>query len=133
EFLEKIINKPVVLPAVDWANINMYCIEKIADLLDSLEIKNDKQLNMAIIAKMFDDELFGILNNLRKAKRFINSIQTTLPTIINEVNLVDVFLMELIKVFYRYTFSDIRNNELYYISYFILTDHEKDEFKFIKN
>ena len=55
------------------------------------------------------------LRTLRHAKRYLNGILASLPTVIHEVDLSDFFALEFIKVFYPAIYTDIFDNWWIYV------------------
>ena len=116
DFLEKIINIPVKLPAIESYSLKSYLFDNINNLLNKLEInENDKKIFFEYYSLIYDKELQKIITNLRDAKRYLNSAINTIPSIIKEVNLIDVFLIEIIKVFNQRIYDDIWQNKWYYL------------------
>lgn len=50
------------------------------------------------------------IQTLRDAKRFMNSLSSSLPAVVGEVNLFDYIVLEFIKVFYPKLYDDIYEN-----------------------
>lgn len=59
--------------------------------------------------------LFKLVQNLRDAKRYINSLYSSLPAIAKEVNLRDFCLLEFIKVYSPEIYDDIFENWWFYV------------------
>ncbi len=127
EFLGKIIQKPVPLPPAEQRDIDRFLFysdppgseahrSAIDRLLDELQIDPKRR-------KEFDDK-FGyfyhtvarrLFITMRHAKRYMNTLRATLPSIINEVNLEDFFLLQLLQTFFPNIYKDIWSNPWYYL------------------
>lgn len=116
EFLEKIINKPVPLPAIEKESIEKFLFTQIEILFKELNIAPDEMQEFgkefsvrykSVIAKLFI--------TIRQAKRYVNALHSTLPSIKSEINLVDFFTLEVIRVFNDGLYSDIWTNPWIYI------------------
>lgn len=116
EFLEKIINKPILLPAVEYENIDRFILGQIAILLGNLEIPSqERDLLLQEFRIIYESDIYKFFRTLRQAKRYINSLNSTLPSIKSEVNLYDFLLLEIIKIFNTELYNDIWSNPWYYI------------------
>ncbi len=116
QYLEKIVQMPINLPAVPSGNIGNFLIKNIDELLKRINISDDKGENFykefmptyrAYISKFF--------RTLRHVKRYINGLSATLPAIKSEVNLNDFFILEVIRVFFPSIYNDIWSNRRFYV------------------
>ncbi len=139
EFLEKIIQKIVVLPKIEQSSIDKFILFSDGAIpQDGDNLKTDIRLSW--IDKIFYDLLMkGLITReeiekfdehvsyiyrtnlskkfktLRVAKRYIGSLSASLPPVANEVNLQDFILLEFIKVFYVNIYNDIYENWWFYV------------------
>ena len=124
-YLEKVIQAPVTLPPASLADIDAYLYfsdpsknrtSLIEDLLVSLGLK-DYQIKE--FAKEFEPIYRGqirtLVRTLRQAKRYYNAVTLRLPVVLGEVNLVDFFILEAIRLFYPMMFDDIWSNRWMYL------------------
>lgn len=98
-FLDKIIQTPISLPAIDQAKIDRFLLYSEADgsHRSSFDVLFDKLLIGKHRIKEFDDSfvhLYGsqirhFFYSFRRAKRYLNALYTTLPSVKNEVHLQD--------------------------------------------
>lgn len=117
EFIDKVINMPVSMPAIEQENIDNFLFDEINELFDFLEIPGEKK---DAFEKNFHQDVYHsfikkLIKTLRQAKRYINGIYATLPSMVNEVNLFDFFLLESIRIFNPELYRDIWKNYNDYI------------------
>ena len=125
EFIDKIVQSPTNLPAVDQSQIDSYLLHSNPDIKHYSGIDQlFKELNIpASRIKDFHDNLLYLYTTnmvklfptLRHAKRYLNALYQTLPSVKNEVHLQDFFILEAIRVFYPGVYDDIWKNRHYYI------------------
>jgi KAP family P-loop domain len=127
EFLDKIIQKPIPLPPAEQRDIDRFLLfsdppgpnahrSAIDHLLDELQIHPKRR-------KEFDDKFAffyqtvvrRLFRTMRHAKRYINTLRATLPSIGNEINLFDFFLLEVLHVFYPNVYKDVWSNPWFYL------------------
>lgn len=125
-FLDKVVQSPIHLPAVDQDMINRFLfysypdqghISAIDRLFRKLEI--DKERIEALekdFVYLYEAQIKRLFPTLRCAKRYLNGLYSTLPLIKNEVNLQDFLILELIRIFYPEVYEDIWEHPWYYIS-----------------
>lgn len=98
-FLEKIIQIPLDLPALNKTSLRNYCFNIVDGALKASEVElNEGQTRKFV--RCFVDLLEIRLKTPRMAKRYGNILTFALPIIGKEVNLVDLMLIEGARVFY---------------------------------
>jgi len=143
EFLEKIVQKPIPLPAIDQQNIDQFIDVYMEKLFDELAISKEKRERCEkSFSLIYRTQVRKLFKTFRRAKRYLNCLYLTLPPIKNEINLHDFLIIEIISVFYPKIYKDIWNNPWFYVplnwsveSYFLspFFNLEKDEkYKLIK-
>jgi predicted KAP-like P-loop ATPase len=113
-FLEKIVQVPLHLPAVQPFALQQFCF----DLMEKAFQMNSISLNKAEtdrFGQQFTTNLLPRLTNPRLAVRYNNAISFALPLLAGEANMVDLLLLEGIKVFYAPYYDFIRNNQRYLV------------------
>jgi hypothetical protein len=127
EFLEKIIQKPVPLPPAEQRDIDRFLFfsdpqgpeahrSAIDRLLDEVQVEPKRR-------KEFDDKTGyfyhtvarRLFRTMRHAKRYMNTLRATLPSIVDEVNLHDFFMLQLIQAFYPKIYRDIWSSPWFYL------------------
>lgn len=143
EYLEKIVNQPIRLPAIEKESIEKFLFNQIEMLLKELNIAPDEMQKFGKeFSILYNSDIAKLFITIRRAKRYVNALQSTLPSIKSEINLVDFFILEVIRVFNNGLYSNIWTNPTIYIQPdlkmmlssrfdFSITDDEKP--KIIKN
>lgn len=116
EFLEKIIQVPLTLPAAHENSIQSYILDKIEKATDE-NMLQDKRFESA-----FSGSFPLLLSTPRKAVRFSNTIQFSLSLLKGEVNVCDLLIIEAIRTGLPEFYFFIRNNK-----HFFLYDYQNQE------
>ncbi len=115
-FLEKIVQKPVPLPAIEQSNIDEFIDACLNEIFDKINIaKNERQKFEEDFPYLFQTQIKKLFKTLRHAKIYINGLGSTLPPIKTEVCLYDFCILEIIRIFYPEVYDDIWNNPWFYI------------------
>lgn len=87
------------------------------DLLNEHKITNEdiKDFDHNFV-HLYQSKITKLIKTLRDAKRYINSLYSSLPSIAEEVNLRDFCLLEFIKVFAGELYDDIYDNWWFYVA-----------------
>lgn len=132
-FLEKIIQIPLNLPAVNKEILKQFCYDDINNALALAEIElTEQQVNEFVrYCIAFDEQLC----TPRKAKLYGNTLLFSLPILKGEVNPVDLMLIEGIRIFYPSLYEVIRNNKQFFTGTFYqgMYSNNQPEIENIKN
>lgn len=113
EFLNKMVDKPMLLPLPVLSRIDGFLAAEISDLLGKLDLSK-LQLDEATKSffEFYTYNLIGLFSNLREIKRYLNSLRTSLPVIAKEVSIYDFMLLEILKVTHDFDhiYKDIRKH-----------------------
>jgi hypothetical protein len=116
EFLEKIIQKPIHLPAIEQQDIDQFLDIHLEKLFDELRISKERREKLDkdfyLIYLMHISKFF---KTLRRVKRYLNGLRSTLSPIKNEVNLHDFLILEIIRNFFPKIYDDIWRNPWSYL------------------
>jgi len=116
EFLEKIVQKPIPLPAIEQQDIDQFLDNHLDKLFDELAISKERRekfnKDFPLIYLMQVSKFF---KTLRRAKRYLNGLRSTLPLVKNEVNLYDFLILEIIRNFFPKIYNDIWRNPWSYL------------------
>ncbi len=113
-FLEKIIQIPLKIPLAQKGALMKYCFDLIErSIKESGIVLSDQEYENFSIK--FISHILVRLNTPRLAVRYANSLSFSLPLLKGEVNYVDLFLIEAIKVFFPELYLLIRNQAYYFI------------------
>ncbi len=129
EFLEKIVQKPIRLPAVDQSRIDRFLLysdeesdtpdrdrSAIHALLDEVGVEKDRRVEFdKEFVQFYQASLRSYFSTLRRAKRYINQLRASLPPVSDDVNLYDFFLLEILAAFFPAVHRDIWTNRWYYL------------------
>lgn len=144
EFLEKIVQKPIPLPAIEQQDIDQFLYNHLDKLFDELAFSKEKRERCEkSFLLIYQTQIRKFFKTLRRAKRYLNGLRSTLPSIKNEVNLHDFLILEVIRVFCPRVYNDIWHNpwfyvpskwstEGYFLSPFSFTLEEDKKYKLIK-
>lgn len=110
EFLEKIIQVPLTLPAAHESSIQSYILDKIEKATGE-NMLQDKRFDNA-----FSGSFLSLLSTPRRAVRFGNTIQFSLSLLKGEVNICDLLIIEAIRVGLPEFYSFIRNNKQFFLN-----------------
>jgi len=116
QFLEKIVQKPVPLPAIEQSDLDLFIHLHIERLLEEMKIpQKTRETFQADFPHIYETQIRKLFKTLRHAKRYLHGLRSTLPAIKKEVNLYDFFILEIIRIFYPRVYNDIWRNPWFYI------------------
>jgi hypothetical protein len=109
-FLEKIIQVPLPLPPSSKQARRALAVEGIdaALALADVTLSNDDGRRLGDI---FNKAFLSRITTPRIAKRFGNALTFALPILAGEVDIIDLILIEAVRIFYPELYAAIRNNE----------------------
>ncbi|MCH8040304.1 MAG: hypothetical protein IH977_08155 [Nitrospinae bacterium] len=123
-YLEKAIQKHIPMPQVERRDIDRFLLfsdleghrSKIDRLFDELGVDDErrKKFDRQFVV-FYQTTLSRCFTTIRRAKRYVNGLRSTLPPVLSEVNLYDFCLLEAIRVFYPEVYGDIRSNAWFYL------------------
>ncbi|RBW47476.1 NTPase [Psychromonas sp. B3M02] len=109
-FLEKIIQVPLHLPAVEKQVLREFCFQGVDEAISIAGITISQQQVQEFVrdfSSAFDD----CLTTPRKAKLYGNTLMFSLPILQGEVNPIDLMLLEGIRVFCPSLYEALRSNK----------------------
>lgn len=116
EYLNKIIQNPIHLPAIEQSSIDKFLDSKIDRLFKNLEISQDRiETFRGQFYYLYETHIKRLFPTLRHAKRYINSLNISLSPVKNGVNLHDFLILEIIRIFYPEIYDDIWEHRWYYL------------------
>ena len=117
EFLEKIVQKPISLPAIEQQHIDQFLDDRIEKLFDELAISEERREKLnKDFSLIYQTQIRKFFKTLRRVKRYLNGLRSTLPPIKNEVNLHDFLILEIIRNFFPKIYNDIWGNPWSYLA-----------------
>ncbi len=109
DFLEKIVQVPLDLPAVSTAALRRFVFESVTEALNVAKVEitdtDESQFH-----RLFHEGLEIRLKTPRMAKRFGNALSFTLAINKGEVNEVEMMLVEGIRIFYPNAYVAIKRS-----------------------
>jgi KAP family P-loop domain len=124
EFLGKIVQHPTDLPAAEKNEIDRFVLysdpeghrSQLDRLFDKLNIDRERRERFdGKSVELYLATLSPFFSTLRNAKRFLTSFSVRLPAVVDEVYLLDFFLLEILRVFANRVHQDIWNKQYFYI------------------
>lgn len=108
KYIEKIVQVDYTLPSISKEDISRLFIDNLNILFNEDEITDKiKELNESIKSEPF----INFFSSLRDIYRFNNSIKLRLPSIVNELNILDFLLIESLRVFDQKSYKFIIDNK----------------------
>ncbi|MCG8860012.1 KAP family P-loop NTPase fold protein [Tenacibaculum finnmarkense] len=108
KYIEKIVQVDYTLPSISREDISRLFIDNLNILFNNKEITDKiKELNDSIKSEPF----INLFYSLRDIYRFNNSIKLRLPSIFNELNILDFLLIESLRVFDQKAYKFIIDNK----------------------
>ncbi|MGX9933484.1 KAP family P-loop NTPase fold protein [Virgibacillus salarius] len=108
-FLEKIIQVPLVLPSIESEALRTFCFNEINQVLSFSNIELTEEDVRRFVGN-FSKGLEVHLKTPRQAKLYSNILMFSLPILKNEANVVDLMLVEGIRVLLPKVYALIRDN-----------------------
>lgn len=121
QFLEKIIQVPLVIPKATKTALIKYTMQLVDEVISAVKITSTVD-EISRFRTVFDDSLIPAINNPRLANRYANSLLFALPLLYGEVSNTDLMLVEALKVFYPKAHDFMREN-----SSLFLTDNAREK------
>jgi predicted KAP-like P-loop ATPase len=114
-FLEKIIQVPLEIPLAQPDALKSYCFK----LVDKAILENKVELTKPEIQRFvseFNDNILIRLKTPRLATQYGNTLSFSFPLLLGEVNLVDLMLVEALKVFYPKHYRFVKEQSYYFLT-----------------
>ena len=112
-FLEKIIQVPLPIPKAHSESLRRFCSERIENSMRKSAISLSKE-EKERFDYQFRTNILIRLRTPRLAIRYSNILSFSLPLLKGEVNIVDLMLIEALRVFYPDHYSFVKNNPDYF-------------------
>jgi predicted KAP-like P-loop ATPase len=126
-FLEKIIQVPLNIPKAQPEALKKFCFNFVDNAFHTNKLDLPKS-DVQRYVLQFTTNILPRLNTPRLAVRYGNTISFSIPLLNGEVNMIDLLLIEAVKIFYPAHYEFIKHNAQYFIgSYkeFITRDQDK--------
>lgn len=126
-YLEKIVQAPFNLPAVDKGQLHQKLFNGLDSIIESkpmpFEFDNPRW------AEIFSDGLEHLIKKPRDVVRIINAISVSYPPLAGEVNPVDFIALEILRVFEPAAYGSIRDAKDFFCGAPTQLDYKKAEEK----
>ncbi len=107
DFLDKIVQIDIELPLIDQNDIDTFVGESLQKLIKDLNLRL-YQNSWDRFAQIYNQAVSNhLINNLRTAKRYLNSVSFTIPIVREEVDFADFLVLEVLRVFYPRIYSGL--------------------------
>jgi len=113
-FLEKIIQVPLTIPKAQPEALKKFCFDLIDHSLKINSVNIPKE-DVQRFVYQFSTNVLPRLDTPRLAVRYGNTLSFSIPLLNGEVNMVDLMLIEAVKIFYPEHYSFIKQNPGYFI------------------
>lgn len=125
-FLDKIIQVPLNIPKAQPDSLRDYCFQIINDTFNSNKLNLLEEESRRFV-RIFTSSLLYRFNTPRMIVRYGNSLSFSLPLLNGEVNMVDLMLIEAIKIIYPKLYDYISNNPDSFTKKYTTDEVEKRE------
>jgi predicted KAP-like P-loop ATPase len=114
-FLEKIIQVPLNIPIAQPDALKKYCFELVEKSINENQLDLSKSDIQRYVSEFTENVLIS-LKTPRLAIRYGNTLSFSFPLLKGEVNLVDLMLIEALKIFYPKHYEFVKNYPHYFLS-----------------
>ena len=114
QFLEKIIQVPLYLPKLRSHDLRNYCFNLVDQAVQGAKtMLSDDDARVFVL--YFTKGLEVRLKTPRMAKRYANALAFSLPLLKNEVNVIDLMLVEGLRIFFPEVYMLIRDHPKHFL------------------
>ena len=113
-FLEKIIQIPLELPKAQRSALETQCYDIINEILRTNNVEISKEDGELFVEK-FNTHILPRLKTPRDSVRYGNALSFLIPMLKGEVNIVDLMLIEAVRIFYPDHYEFVKVNPQYFV------------------
>ncbi len=113
-FLEKIIQVPLTIPKALPDALKKFCFQLLDNAINNCNLELSKPEEERFVYQ-FTTNILSRLSTPRLAVRFGNTLSFSMPLLKGEVNMVDLMLIEALRVFYPSHYAFVKANPDYFI------------------
>lgn len=128
-YLEKIVQTPLTLPAIDPIKLRSSLFEKLDRLLSSFPFQ---EIDDTYWGNIYHEGLNHYIRKPRDITRIINAINVTYPPVAGEVNIVDFIALEFLRVFEPQAYFYIKEHSDSFIGPLAESRHGNDLHKEVR-
>jgi hypothetical protein len=114
-YMEKIVQKPLALPAISRTSLDSFFIDELNRIVEAQGVAQELNEVWNDYTYLYLSNLRNLFSNMRNIKRYLNAVEFTLPSMRNEVSLMDFLIFEMVRVFYPAVYDDIKASPWIYI------------------
>ncbi len=122
EFLEKIIQVNFHVPAVEDVRLRKILFDELDKVLKPFP---DGLWDLSRWNSVFHDGYKDLFDSVRNVKRYINSLQFNININADEINPLDFFVLEAIRVFFPTFYEGVASNKELFVGLFFM-DNDRD-------
>lgn len=122
-YLEKIVQAPFHLPAVDKSLLQQKLFKGLDAIIESRPMPFP--FDQSRWAEVFNDGLDQCIRKPRDIVRILNAISVAYPSLAGEVNPIDFIALEFLRVFETATYGSIRDGQDFFCGFATQLDHKK--------
>lgn len=111
EYIEKIIQVPILLPYISKEEINKIFIKKLNEYLKNISTKD---FDSEYFTELYLNGIKNNLTNIREVERYFNTFNFGFNVIKEELNICDYIVITLFKVFEPNLYRYIQENKAYF-------------------
>ena len=115
EYLEKIVQVEVHLPTPEGHTVHELFSLLLEDILAAYEVELTNE-DRCRLGQLYSQHLAKILTNLRRMKRYLNSLAFHVSILKGEVNIVDFALLEVLRIFCPASYQKVQENRYLFSS-----------------
>lgn len=104
EYLEKIIQLPIQIPVPEEGSLEDLITTRL------LEIAGERPIDVQRLRDLLQDGILPTVNTPRHTTRLANTVDFNYAPVEDETNFVDLVGIELLKIFYKDIYEEIRTN-----------------------
>lgn len=104
-FLDKIVQIPIVLPQIENHKLRNILLRKLSDLFTTTSSAIPTSTPQEAVEK-----IGNLFSSLREIYRYVNQLSFVLPSLYKEVNIVDLCMLEAVKLFNIQGYNLIHEN-----------------------
>jgi predicted KAP-like P-loop ATPase len=128
-FLEKIIQVPLTIPKAQPDALKKFCFQLIDNAINNCNLELSKP-EVERLVYQFTTNVLSRLSTPRLAVRFGNTLSFSMPLLKGEVNMVDLMLIEALRIFYPSHYGFVKAHPDYFTgSYKNAYDHTQNKVK----
>lgn len=113
-FLEKIIQVPLTIPKAQPDALKKFCFQLVNNAIKNSKVELSEEEVQRFVYQ-FTTNILNRLTTPRLAVRYGNTL--SLPLLKGEVNMLDLMLIEALKVFYPNHYNFVKTNPDYFIGF----------------